>query len=843
MKQLNLNQGWRLHEAPLSWNVGDLGRVMALEEGWMSCKVPCDVRMPLIELGIMKDPALADYCFDGEWTANRSWWFVREFDSADLAIASGPVELCMESLDTWAEIFFNGDHIGTHISAHYPFRCDLKARIRKGVNVLAVRLTTGIEKITEEQVAELDWCICHEKNNGCPERGDLRRTHVRRPQYNAGWDWSPKAYSIGIMKDVTITCHEGSSIRSVNLMTLRAEETAQLRLSVEIEHFDPIRSADGTLQVSVYKDGTLCVQVCKEDFLLTSGENYVDLDIAIPNAKLWWPAGYGEQPLYDVDVELETEGCTLRYPRFHYGIRTVALDTSRNGTGGRNFELVINGVSVFCKGANWIPNDTIYARVSKEKYVTLIEAAKEANFNMLRVWGGGNYETDCFYDLCDRHGILLWHDFMLACGACPDHEEWFRREVEREANHQTKKLRTHPCIALWCGDNELHRYLESVHIHERLPGKHYGVYAANYIEKRIVHTNCPQTPFWNSSPYGGDYPDSELVGDTHYWDPCTMNPDMAKRINPFEYDRQDAAFVSEYGYIGPCARESIETYFDGKPIDRSGHIWDIHNNTFEQETVCAGIEKHYLDKADELALEPYILYAGMVQSLMLGYSLEAIRFKTGCGGSLFWMYNDTWGEVGWTIIDYYLRKKPSYYGVKRAFAHRKLILRQVDGRLLVTGCNDTAEDLVTKAEFGYVSADGTIRNTAQITLTLPAHSRTHVLDCPMPDGDKQNGFVVIIPEDVSLAPERLYTQELRNTTHFVSLPNVLHTEKTGDALRVTLKAEAFTHGVYFEGVEDCTDNYFELLPGEIKTVVLHTDNCRLRVVGTEAFAEIKGELE
>ncbi len=838
MNMLNLNLGWMLHEAPLSWNIGDLGRVLALDDGWMECNVPCDVRMPLLEKGLIKDPALADYCFDCEWTANRSWWFVRRFDSSELVISDGPVELSMESLDTWAEIFFNGDHIGTHKSAHYPFTYDLKTRIRKGENILAVRLTTGIEKVTEEQLAELDWCVCHEKNNGCPERGDLRRTYVRRPQYNAGWDWSPKAFSIGIMKDVTICCHGSSAIRSVNVITLHASEEARLRVSVEMERFDDLSSADANLRVNVRRNGALCAAAAKEDFLLTSGENYVDIDLTIPNAQLWWPAGYGEQPLYDIEVVLETEGREYAYPSFRYGIRTVELDTSRNESGTRQFELVVNGVKIYCKGANWIPNDVIYARVPEEKYTSLILAAKEANFNMFRVWGGGNYEKECFYNLCDEHGILLWHDFMLACGACPDHYEWFRREVENEADYQTKHLRTHSSIVLWCGDNELHRYLESVSIHERHPGKHYGLYVANYIERKTVHINCPQTPFWNSSPYGGEYPDSETVGDTHYWDQCTMNPNMEKRIDPFEYDKQNAAFVSEYGYIGPCAKESIEKYFDGHPVDRSSRIWDIHNNTFEQETVCAGIEKHYLDHAADLPLEQYIVYAGMVQSLMLGYSLEAIRFKPRCAGSLFWMYNDTWGEVGWTIIDYYLRKKPSFYGVRRAFAHRKLILRQVDGMLWVTGCNDTNQTLETAVEVGYLSADGKIRDTVVTHIHLPAHSRQCVLRCAMPKGDLQKGIIAVIPQDTSLAAERLYTQEIRHTDHSFEIPEILSVAAVEGGMKVQLKADAFVHGVYFEGAEMCSDNYFELLPGEVKTVLLDVSSCVMCMVGSEEAVQI-----
>ncbi|GKH34694.1 beta-mannosidase [Muricomes sp. OA1] len=828
MKELALHTGWKLHEAPLRWGVSDIGRVMAFEDGWMDCALPCDVRMPLIESGVIKDPVLADYSRECEWISNRSWWFVREFDISELDIGDGPVELTLESLDTWAEIFLNGSHIGTHKSAHYPFTFDIKCYLRPGKNVLCIRLTTGLEKVTEEQLAELEWSICHEKDAGHPERGDHRRTWLRRPQYNAGWDFLPKAFSIGITGGAYVRCLSVAEIRSVDLETLEAGKDAHLRLRAEVEYFNPIGCADADLDIMLRMDGVLCAYARVDDILLTAGINWIDLDVDVQDAKLWWPAGSGAQPLYDVEVCLECCGSKTAYPKFQYGIRTIRLDISRQEDGRRGFGIVVNGVKIFCKGSNWVPNDPIYARVCDAKYEELIRAAHDANFNMLRIWGGGIYEREIFYRLCDRYGILIWHDFMLACGAFPDHDPDFVREMENEADYQTRRLRNHPSMCLWCGDNELHRYFWYISLLKKNPDRQFGLRISNYVSKKAVHANCSRIPYWNSSPFGGEFPDSEQVGDTHHWN-CSMHPDMEKRIDPMAYDLINHAFVSEYGYFGAPSRVAIESYFDGQPVDRLSGIWDHHNNDFEKGTVYGGIVKHYMDNPQSLDLDGYILYSGMVQSLMYGYSLEALRFKPRCSGALFWMFNDSWGEVGWSVVDYCLQKKPSYYGVKRAFSHRKLILRQVDGKLVVTGCNDTPDQVDTMAEVGYISLDGRVRDTRIVPLTLLPYSRSHILETDFPEGDLERGVVAVIPESMEIAPERLFACETRCLDMPDGEPRVLCVEQDG-GLHLTITSDVFLHGVYIEGVNDCSDNYFELLPGQVKTVSIAA---RLRLMGSE----------
>ena len=511
-------------------------------------------------------------------------------------------------------------------------------------------------------------------------------------------------------------------------------------------------------------------------------------------------------------------------------MRTVALDVSplREAGEERLFTWVVNGAPIFCKGGDWIPGDSIYARVSDHKYEVLIQEAVEANFNALRVWGGGLYERDIFYELCDRYGILLWHDFMFACSTYPDHREAFRQEVRREMDHQTKRLRNHPCMGIWCGNNEDH---EIFFQNGERKGwgldysreKQYGLYASNVIAKEVIHANCPEIPYWNSSPYGGALPFGQTAGDVHYWGQAMMSPEMENRIDPFVYDKITAKFVSEYGYIGPCTLDSIREYFDGQPIERGSAIWNHHNNAFEKHTVLAGIEKHYGIQAENLSLEDYLYYAGAVHGLLLGYSLEAIRFKETCAGAIFWMYNDTWGEVGWTIVDYYLRRKIGYYGVKRAFLPQKVALRVVDGEVVVQLCNDRPEAIDLPAQYGYVSFDGKVRELRDIRLTAAPRSRAYVLREPLPDCDWTRGALVVLPAH-TLQPASLYLLEHKKRILPAARVTLLACEPAGSHMRLTLHSDVFAHHVTLHGDYKFSDNYFDLLPGETREIIAyHTD--------------------
>ncbi|MCL2834433.1 MAG: beta-mannosidase, partial [Treponema sp.] len=616
---------------------------------------------------------------------------------------------------------------------------------------------------------------------------------------------------------------------------------AKLRFETAFENLLVISTQEVYLTLD-FKFEDRIVYTETRNVLALSGINYVDFDVTLPEARLWWPNGAGEQPLYTAVLSVKGERQTVKTDPVRFGIRTIKLDTSKCNGGGegsadgqssvsgkssagsesgnkRNFAFIVNGIRIYCKGGNWIPADSIYARVSPQKYRTLISEARECNFNMLRIWGGGIYERDEFYDYCDESGILVWHDFMFACSHYPDDQRWFTELVRSEIDYQTKRLRGHPCLALWCGNNENPMMLYNRYFKKFLEsGITGGYYLYNELIPSIIRSNCPEIPYWPSSPYGGEDPNGNDAGDRHHWDDCTMNPDMEKRITPEEYDKITSGFISEYGYIGPCSDASIKKYFGDNPIDRNGSIWDLHNNTFEKATVPEGIRKHYADP-EKLPLKDYLRYARLVQGLMYSYSLESIRFCPNNNGSLFWMYNDTWGEVGWTIIDYYLDRKPSYYYIKRAFAPVKFILRRSADKkkILVMGCNDTNADKKIELEYGYVSFTGKY-DTVKKIVDLPAFSKGIVLVFDMPKGDLKNGLVFARGGQAPLAVLR--TNAYRDYAAAASIVTVKKVETAGRDAAVTLASSGYSHAVSLglkPGVHP-EDDYFDMLPSEVRVI-------------------------
>lgn len=821
---VSLNDDWDLRFEPLGWGPNKHAEAALQEDGWMKTSLPCDVHVPLIESGQMKEPLLQDNVLECEWVEHKSWWFRKKFSVDDRLLSMSRVELTLESLDAEADVFLNGVWLGHHRNAFYPFQKEVKTSLRIGENELLVRLTTGVEYASGKDMARFKDRVSKES---AWNRGDVRRIYVRKPQYGFGWDWAPRLATCGIGGDVYVTGFENLAIRSLRAITAaiaRTYDHADLRFELEIERFHSYKTLEAEIQIDVLYNGSSVLTIHRR-MPLRSGVNYIDFEETLPSAKLWWPNGMGEPNLYTIVARVTAGDETVVHPAFQIGVRTVQLDQQSIGPSERLFAFVINGVRVFSKGANWIPADSLYARIPDKKYETLVREAKECHFNMLRVWGGGLYERDIFYEECDRNGIMIWHDFMFACGLYPDDEEWFRNEVQREMDYQTRRLRHHASIVMWCGNNENHWFYRLWHEgeQEQFFG---GEVCYNEIAPRVIRHNCPDLPYWNGSPYGGEHPNSEAMGDCHYWFDAMMSPEMNHRISPELYDRVQAKFVSEYGYIGPCRKSTIEKYHGGVEVDRHSRIWALHTNTFEKNTVAAGIAKHYMD-VPELDLEQYLLFSGLCQGLMYGYSLESFRSNQQCSGSLFWMYNDCWGEIGWSIIDYELRRKIAYYFVKRAYAPLKLIVREAEGEVVAIGVNETTTPVVLDTEYGYVSFDGKVKVTKCTDIHLAERSRCEVFRFPMGGFNQEEGCYILLPKAGGgshvVQPAILRMTETRKLRIPVADLQISEVIQLGDDVQFTVSASAYAHAVHFK-LDDhlrLSDEYFDLLPGERRMVTVY----------------------
>ena len=352
MFELKMNDNWRMHESLLSVEKDQWAYVHGLEDGWYSCSLPADVRMPLIENGVIRDPVLADYCRESEWIEKRAWWFERTFDGCSVDKNEDIIELILEGLDSKSDIFINGQYIGSHYSVHYPFVYDIKDKIKEGENVITVRVTSGLESVSDQDLSELNHAVCLETDNGGKYRGDARRAFVRRPQYTVGWDWGPKVITCGITGGARLEGHKKIALREVCLHTEEIGEQAKLKLMLNVENLGFISSRDGKYKVRISYEGDTVFEQIYEDRLFTSGYNYFEEEILIPHAKLWWPNGYGRQPLYEVQVEAVCEDAVEIYPAFRYGIRKLELNTDVLKGKDRKFQFVINGKPIYCKGGN-----------------------------------------------------------------------------------------------------------------------------------------------------------------------------------------------------------------------------------------------------------------------------------------------------------------------------------------------------------------------------------------------------------------------------------------------------------------------------------------------------------
>lgn len=738
MKRLELGSNWEIRQEPIYYSREHYAEIEVKEDGWLPvASLPCDVHVPLIDNGIIGDPVVADNSFKCEWIEDRSWWFRKVFNADDRLIKTHNSELVIEGLDVKADLFLNGTYLGHHASALYPFRKDVRDILKNGTNILIIRLTSGLEYYSDQDLSKIkDWISCEYKGGRGP-RGDNRRAMVRKPQYVYGWDWTPRMATCGIMGDARIEVYNEIAVRDIRFVTRSisgakgvngvkgqvikgqtAEAlTADITVEAEIENLYPISTMDVNVELDIWFEDLLVAKAEKEVFMI-SGMNYVTFDVTVNQPKLWWPNGMGAQNLYRVRVSADTPNKNIDSDsrEIMAGIRKLKLNMDKINDSSRLFVFEINGIKTFCKGGNWETPDSIYGRVTDEKYEALVKEAKEANFNMFRVNGCNAYERDFFYDCCNRYGIMVWQDFAgFSCAAYPDELDWFRAEVAKEVDYQTRRLRNNPCVVLWCGNNECLGHLAVYRpggywAGEKKPASPGGTVLYNEIMPRIIKENCPDIPYWNSSPYGGVTDlESNDYGDRHHW--IFMSRDMDERITPEEYDKIACKFVSEFGCVGPTKKSSTFRYYGSENIDMDSNIWKMHTNTFEKNTIKAAIAKHYTDKKD-LSLDEYILYAGMFQGVMLEYALDSMRYTHNNYGALVWSFNEAWGEVGWGIIDYYLVRKISFYFVKRAFAPIRLIMREDEQGIVSVVCmNESMSPLNFELEYGYVSFDGDKKDT------------------------------------------------------------------------------------------------------------------------------------
>jgi len=834
MQTIVLDGMWSVRPAAYDLT-GEAGRaeVVKQSDGWLPAQVPGDIHLDLVRAGQMPEPSVSVNMPACRWPETKAWWYRTTFTLAAGFTAHERQQLVLDGADLYAQVFVNGKLAGEAANAFVPAVFDVKPLLRDGENELVIRLTVGSELAKDadphpeqRQASNYTKAAPGEIPNPI-QPGDITahrlwggRKWLRKAQFSYGWDWVEALPNIGLWRSVHLEGRSGITLADVRLDTLLVAGQVCLELAAELENLHPWseRACELVVEVQPPAGGPLIQRVYP--LIAQPGRNYVADSFPVPDAQLWWPNGMGAQPLYAVTASVRpAAGGVCDQRAFAIGLRTIALDRTPLPEGSR-FGVRVNGELVFCHGVNIGPHDAILARLTPAKYEALVAEAQAAHVNMIRINGCSIYEDQAFYDACDRAGILVWQDFMLTVANYPAHDPDFFRQVRSEAEQIVPLLRHHASLALWCGDNEtvwiLAEYARRFPDAVNLEGNEF----CTVVFPEICRALDPRRPYWISSPSGGEYPNSELEGDNHWWWPVFMHPDMSRRIRHEVYDECRARFVSEYGVVGPCHLDSIREYLSPDELHPGSPGWQMHTNMFEKKTMAPAIQRHYAEP-EGLSVEDYVLYGQMFQAILHGHAMEALRFRKNdpvddCQGALIWSYSDCWGETGWSILDYYLRRKASYYWFRRACTPVKVIVRQRGERLVTRLVNDTLEPVAGVVEAGWWRVDGGGRETQTYPVTAPPNSMLEVATAALPSDEARDPRLwvyaaVLRGADGAARDQNIWTLRPHRELALAA-PQIKVVALAGGALEVS--SPVYCHGVHVEdhGHALLSDNWFDLLP-------------------------------
>lgn len=855
MTTISLDGLWSVRPEPIDrLGLEGLAVVRTATEGWIPARVPGEVHLDLIRAGQMPEPTLGANMPECRWPETKSWWYRTHFQVDPQVQQHERQQLIFDGLDLYAQVFVNGQLIGQAKNAFVPAMFDVKPWLAEGENELVVRMTAGSElahdatRAGQDQPPQPNPAVDGSIPNPVPE-GDPMRGRIwpgvkwlRKPQFSYGWDWVDPLPNIGIWRGVRLEGRSHAVIHDLRLDTLREGERVFLEMEAAVENLHPWAERRCRLTLEIQPPDDMPAVVREYDLDVPPGRMPVRDAIEVPNPQLWWPNGMGDQPLYTVTPSVtDAAGAVCDERTFRLGLRTIEIDRSPLPEGSR-FCLRVNAQEVFCRGGNIGPQDPILARVTPENYETLVADARDAHMNMIRINGCSIYEAPAFYDACDRMGILVWQDFMLTCTTYPEQDPHFREAVRAEAQAIVPLLRHHPSLALWCGNNECTwGFRDWWNPDKSKPLDLGGQHFYNQMLPEVCRHLDPTRPYWPSSPAGGEAPNGEDSGDCHWWHPAFMNADVGRRLRHEVYDECCGRFVSEYGVIGPPHLDSIAEYLAPDERRPGTLAWTIHTNLFEKETMPAAIRLHYADP-EGLSVPDYVAYGQMFQALIHGHAMEALRFRKhdpqdDCAGALIWSYSDCWGETGWSVLDYYLRRKASYYALRRACAPLKVIVRRRGDRLVTRLVNDTLAPAALTVEAGWWSVDGEEREVDNQAVEASANGMVEVTSTALhrPDRDPRRWlYAAVLRDDAGRSIDQSIWTLAPHRELALAEPRI-ETSDVGDGW-LEVSSPVYCHAVHVEdhGRELLSDNWFDLLPG-VPVRLRIRDGQAAREVTFEAF--------
>ena len=628
-----------------TWDLREVGS----EQPAIPIQVPGDVHSALLAAGRIPDPYFGDNEEAVQWVGERTWREERTFEVSAEFLQHAAIVLSVEDVDTYASFQLNGQPLGDTANRFRRYRFDAKPLLKAGTNSLAVVFRSA-SRVAEEKAKALPWPIPHNFGNGI-------RTKFfnlnRKPMCHNGWDWGIGLMVTGLAGRVDLIAHDRARIDYVT--TTQQHSAGRCVVEVAAEVHSAV-GGDSTL------DLRLGSQQASVPVHLRVGTNQISGTITVDQPRLWWPNDAGEPYLYDLEVAVA--GATVRK---QVGLRTIEVVTTPDPDGkGSRMLFRVNGRDLFAKGANWIPADALPQRQTRERYAQLLGSAQAAHMNMIRLWGGGQFEQDAFYEECDRRGLLVWHDLMFACALYPA-DKAFLAEVRAEVEHQVRRLRDHPSIALWCGDNEC---IGSLNWFEE-SRKNRDLYLVSYDRLnrtlgQAVEAADPGRSFWPSSPCGGpdafgDAWHNDSAGDMHYWSVWHSGKDFSA------YYAVRPRFCSEFGFQSFSSPEVVATFCPPEQRNPTAPLFEFHQKN-------NGGNARILETMARYFRQPQgfdnVCYLSQVQqALAITTAVEAWRHQQPrCMGALYWQLNDVWPVASWSSIEYTGRWKPLHHAARRFFA-------------------------------------------------------------------------------------------------------------------------------------------------------------------------------
>jgi len=779
------------------------------QETWYKARVPGCVHTDLMEKGLIPDPYYRDNERKVQWIEKEDWEYRKEFELPEAMLKKSHIELVANGLDTYAKIFINGEKIAETENMFRGYRFEIKPFLRASRNEIRIAFDSSLKRA---QI--LEQRLPYKLPGGSP--------HVRKAPYHFGWDWGPRLVTSGIWRPVFLEAWEGSRIEELEIrQEFKEKNKVVLHLRLAL-----LSDLDEEVKIKAIVSGAGKKYSRSQSIRLKRGLTSHQLFFEIRDPALWWPQGLGEQNLYNVEVSLLVGKELLDSLSKRIGIRTLILE-QKDDQWGKSFQFVVNGIPFFAKGGNWIPADMFLNRISPQKYERLLKDCVEVGMNMIRVWGGGNYESPEFYDLCDELGLVVWQDFMFACAAYPGDEN-FLENVRKEVEYVIKELRDHPCLALWCGNNECEEGWFHWGWKDELPAQVWEDYKKIFDEilPQAVEAYDPQRAYWPSSPHSqktGD-PRSPQSGDMHYWG-------IWHGKEPFEeYRKKFHRFMSEFGFQSFPLIETVKTFTLAQDWNITSPVMEHHQKNPEGNRLIL----HYM-------LDHYRLPKDFESLLWLSQILQAEGMKIAVEhfrsqmprimGSLYWQINDCWPVASWSGLDYFGTWKALHYYARR-FYNPLLVAAIPDDRSLNVYCvSDLLEPKEGEFEWIILTYEGKIIRQEKKLITIEPQKSRIILSQSLSELKKD------FPEE-----EVYFYCELRegektlssNIHHFARLKRVSLPEPEiryeasfdGEKLVLILESKNLAKNVYLQAPAykgRFKDNFFDMIPGKRYSVEFETE--------------------